>query len=59
MLRKAYISFYLRSKVLLKDLLERHGFILKRAICGVLNLYHSTKRSREASKIPLKTMSFD
>ncbi|WP_297475675.1 radical SAM protein [Thermococcus sp.] len=59
MLRRAYLSFYLRPKVLLKDLLERHGFILKRAIRGILNIYYGTKRSREAGEIPLKTMSFD
>ncbi len=59
MLRRAYLSFYLRPKVLLKDLIERHGFIFKRAIRGVLNIYYGGKRKGELSKLPVKTASFD
>jgi len=59
MLRRAYLSFYLRPKILIKDLIERHGFILKRAIRGVLNLYYGEKRKEELGKVPFKTVSFD
>ncbi len=59
LLRKAYLSFYLRPKVLIKDVIERRGFILRRAIRGVLNIYYSTKKDREGSRISLKTVSFD
>ncbi|WP_456366542.1 hypothetical protein [Thermococcus sp.] len=59
MLRRAYLAFYLRPKVLLKDLVERHGFILKRAIRGALNIYYGGKRKGELSKLPVKTASFD
>ncbi|HII61320.1 B12-binding domain-containing radical SAM protein [Pyrococcus horikoshii] len=40
LLRKAYISFYLRPKVLIKDIFEHHGFIIKRAIRGLLRVYY-------------------
>ena len=59
MLRRAYLAFYLRPKVLLKDLVERHGFIFKRAIRGILNVYYDAKRSRKSTNVALKTMSFD
>jgi anaerobic magnesium-protoporphyrin IX monomethyl ester cyclase len=59
LLRKAYLSFYLRPKVLLKDLVERHGFIFKRAIRGVLNIYYGAKRDKDVGRVSLKTVSFD
>ncbi|NJF26038.1 B12-binding domain-containing radical SAM protein [Thermococcus sp. Bubb.Bath] len=59
LLRKAYLSFYLRPKVLLRDIIERHGFIFRRAIRGVLNIYYGAKRNKDAGRVPLKTVSFD
>ncbi len=59
MLRRAYLSFYLRPKVLLKDLVERRGFIFRRAIRSIFNIYYGRKRKEELPKIPFKTVSFD
>jgi len=38
MLQKAYLSFYLRPRYLLKDIFLRKGFVLKKAISSIVKL---------------------
>ena len=38
-LRLAYVKFYLRPKVLIKDVIQDRGFIIRRAIPQVIKLY--------------------
>ena len=44
MLQKAYLSFYLRPKYLLKDIFLRKGFVLKKAISSIMKLPEFLKR---------------
>ncbi len=44
MLQKAYLSFYLRPKYVLKDIFLRKGFVLKKAISSIVKLPEFLKR---------------
>ncbi len=46
MLRKAYVSFYMRPKVILQDLVERHGFIFKRTVRAILNMLREVTKNK-------------
>ncbi|HEC88081.1 MAG TPA: hypothetical protein ENI52_02060 [Thermoplasmata archaeon] len=52
-LRLAYVKFYLRPKVLIKDIIQDKGFIIKRAIPQVIKMYVQKLNS---NTIPLKEM---
>ncbi len=47
MLRKAYVSFYLRPKVVIQDLIERHGFIFRRTVKAIVNIIREAGRREE------------
>ena len=44
LLQKAYVSFYLRPSFLIKDLISRKGFILRRAIPKVIKMAKSAMK---------------
>ncbi|NPA47506.1 MAG: radical SAM protein [Thermococci archaeon] len=50
MLRKAYVSFYLRPKVIVQDLIERHGFIFRRTVRALINMLRESKRANEENE---------
>jgi len=50
MLSWAYISFYLRPKMILIDLIRNRGFILRRAIPAALRFLQGREEVRELRK---------
>lgn len=46
-LEMAYVKFYLRPKVLIKDIIQEKGFILRRAIPQALKIFTNEKENFE------------